>query len=90
MGLQLINGEKKGRTSEAPVTHCIWFSPQGVLLYSCHDITHKQPPWGIKCKDLDSKNRPLVCAESLLRSMIGVGSDHHVLAPWCLSPTRGD
>lgn len=64
----------------------------GVFLYSCSDIAHKQPPWGIKCKDLDSENGALVCssAESLLCSMIGVSLDHHVLAPRCLSSTRGD
>lgn len=40
-------------SNEALTTHS-WFSPQGVLLYSCSDIAHKQPPWGIKHKDLDS------------------------------------
>lgn len=29
------------------------FSPQGVVLYSCSDMAHKQALWGIKSKDLD-------------------------------------
>lgn len=61
---------------------CVWFSPQQEEesgLGGCYtlksDIAHKQAPWGIKCKDLYSENRDLVCssAESLLRSKIGEG-----------------
>lgn len=78
-----------GRT-KASATCCGSFSPRGALLYSSPDITHKQPPEGIKREDLDGQNGALVCAESLPRCMIGVSLDHHVLAPWVLSPTRGD
>lgn len=56
----------------------------GVLLLYCSDIVHKQPPWGIKCKDLDSDDGALLrsSAESLLCPVIGVSLDHHVLPPW--------
>lgn len=39
---------------------CTWVSPQGVRLYACSDMAHKQPRWGIKCKDLDGENGVLV------------------------------
>lgn len=57
--LEKEKSEKKERRARAVKrwqTHRGWFSPQGVLLYSCSDIAHKQPPWGIKWKDLDSEN----------------------------------
>lgn len=44
----------KRESNEALTTPSGWFSTQGGFLYSCSDIAHKQPPWGIKRKDLDS------------------------------------
>lgn len=43
-----LRKKEEGGSKEALATHWGWFSPQGGLLYSCSDITHKQPLWGIK------------------------------------------
>lgn len=88
---KLRNSRREGKVMHRQHT-LVGFLHRGVLLYSCHDIAHKQPPWGIKCKDLHRENGAVLCssAEPLLCSMIGVSLDHHVLAPLCLSPTRGD
>ena len=92
--IQTWESEKRGAGEriEALGTLSTWVSPQGVLLYGCCDTAHKQPLWGIKCKDLAVRrgDRVLSSAESLLCFKIGVSLDHHVLATWCLSPTRGD
>lgn len=48
-------GVKHRRHAEGRFLH------RGFCYNSCPDISHKQPPRGIKCEDLDGKNGSSVC-----------------------------